>query len=100
MHRKTEYFGQIVLDTDLLSMGQYAMVGLAKLAAGVLGTNTIVNGFTCTPTTPASLNVLVTPGEVYQIENLEQSTWGAPGLSTDTHNILKQGYILDPATFG
>jgi hypothetical protein len=98
MDRQTVYAGQIVLETDQLRQSQNAMVALAKLAAAVLGQTTIVNGFTCTPTTPASLNVLVTAGEVYQLENLEQSSWST--LSTDTHTILKQGIVLDPTTFG
>ena len=98
MDRQTVYAGQIPLETDILHAGQYAMVGLAKFAAGVLGTSTIVNGFTCTPTGPASLNVIVTAGEIYQLENLEQSSWSS--LGTDTHTILKQGIVLDPTTFG
>jgi microcystin-dependent protein len=98
MDRQTIYAGQIPLETDQLKQSQNAMVGLAKLSAAVLGTSTIVNGFTVTPTVPASLNVIVTPGEVYQLENLEQSAWSS--LGTDTHTILKQGIILDPVTFG
>lgn len=98
MDRATIYPGQIPLETDQLKQSQNTMVGLAKLAAAVLGQTTIVNGFTCTPTTPASLNVVVTPGEIYQIENLEQSSWSS--LPADTHTILKQGVILDAATFG
>jgi hypothetical protein len=98
MDRLTNYFGQVPLETDLLKTNQNAMVGLAKFSAGVLGATTIVNGFTCTPTTPASLNVLLTAGEVYQVENLEASTWSS--LTTDTHSIVKQGLLLDPLTFG
>jgi hypothetical protein len=98
MDRQTIYAGQIPLETDQLKQGQNTMVGLAKLSAAVLGTSTIVNGFTVTPTAPASLNVIVTPGEVYQLENLEQAAWSS--LSPDTHTILKQGVLLDPATFG
>jgi hypothetical protein len=97
--RSTIYFGQVPLETDLLRAEQNAMVALAKLAVGTIsGTNTAVNGFTCTPTGPASLNVIVTAGEIYQFENLEQSNWSS--LTADTHTILKQGILLDPLTFG
>jgi hypothetical protein len=92
MDRQTVYFGQLARETDLLLAQQNTMVALAKLSGAVLGLTTIVNGFTCTPTGPASLNVLLTPGEVYQLENIEQSTWSS--LSTNTNTILKQGVIL------
>ncbi|SHG92374.1 hypothetical protein [Bradyrhizobium erythrophlei] len=98
MDRQTIYAGQIPLETDQLKQSQNAMVGLAKLASAVLGSTTIVNAFTVTPTVPASLNVIVTPGEIYQLENLEASAWSS--LSPDTHTILKQGVILDPVTLG
>lgn len=99
MDRLTNYFGQIPLETDLLHTNQNTMVALAKFCAGVLGTSTIVNAFTCTPTTPASLNVLVTPGDIYALANLEATTWSS--LPADTaHSIVKQGILLDPATLG
>jgi hypothetical protein len=75
------------------------MVALAKLASAVLGTTTIVNGFTCTPTTPASLNVLPTAGEVYQLENLEATAWSSLSANT-AYSILKQGIQLSQQTFG
>jgi hypothetical protein len=75
------------------------MVALAKLSAGILGQATFANGFTCTPTGPASLNVLLTPGEIYQMENLEQTVWSS--LPADlVHSILKQGILLNAIQFG
>lgn len=98
MDRQTIYFGQIPLETDLLHAEQNAVVALAKLAAGVFGTSPVVNGFTCTPTAPASLSVLLTAGEIYQVANLEATAWSS--LPADTaHSILKQGILLDPLTF-
>lgn len=96
--RKTIYFGQEPLETDLLGAQQYGMVGLAYLSQSVFGTNTLVDGFTCTPTTPtASLNVVLSAGNIYQLENLEQTTWSS--LAADTvHTIMKQGILLDPVT--
>lgn len=98
MDRQTIYFGQLAQETDQLKQSQNAMVSLAKLGAAVLGATTIVNGFGVIPTTPASLSVNVTPGEIYQLENLEQSIWSS--LPADTHTILKQGILLDAATLG
>jgi hypothetical protein len=99
MDRVTVYQGQIPLETDILHTGQNTMVALAKLCAGVLGTPTIANNFQCTPTVPATLNVIITPGEIYQIENLEVSNWSS--LPADVaHSIVKQGILQDPVTLG
>ena len=99
MDRQTVYAGQLTQDTDVLLAQRNAMVGLAKLSAAVLGQTSIVNGFAVTPTTPASLNIVVGAGEIYQMENIEQSAWGS--LPSDlAHSILKQGILLDPVTFG
>ena len=99
MDRQTTYIGAVPSAKDVANLGQFTMTALAKLSAGVLGTNTAVNGFTCIPTTPASLAVSLTAGEIYQIENLEQSA--SSTLAADsTHTILKQGIMLDAVTIG
>lgn len=98
MDRQTAYFGALSRETDVLQPQQFAMIALANLASGVLGNGTLVDAFTCTPTIPASLSVILTPGQIYQLENLEQSTWSS--LPADiVHSIVKQGIMLDPATF-
>src|ERR1035437_7822832 len=99
MDRQTTYSGQLARTLDILLGGQNTMVGLAKLSEAVLGPSPVVNGFTCTPTTPASLNVILTPGQVYQLKNLEATTWSAVAADT-AHSVLKQGILLDPATLG
>lgn len=99
MDRVINYYGAIPQETDLLKTNQNAMVAFAYMAQAFLGTATAVDGFTCTPTTPSSLNVLVTPGQIYQIEDLEQTV--VSSLPADTaHTILKQGIMLDAQTFG
>lgn len=99
MDRQTVYFAQLARETDILQLQQNTMASLAKLCSGVLGPFTAVNAFTCTPTVPASLNVIVTTGEIYQMENLEQTAWSSLDQDT-THVILKQGILLDPVTLG
>ncbi|VTZ52183.1 hypothetical protein MPC4_70071 [Methylocella tundrae] len=97
MHRVITYAGAVPSSKDVLNLGQFTMTALAKFVAGVLGTNTIVNGFTCSPTTVASLAVVLGAGEIYQLENLEQTALSA--LPADTaHTIMKQGILLDPVT--
>lgn len=105
MDRQTVYRGQIVYETDLLSSARYAYEGLGLLALDMLGASTLVSGLACTPTGPASLAVVVGIGRVYELENLEQTAWGAVGgvggLAADTsanHQILKQGLLRDPVT--
>lgn len=94
MDRPVTYFGQVPRSLDVLNVGQDAMVALAKLSEALLGTAVAIAGFACTATTPASLNLVVGPGQIYEIENLEATT--VSGLQVDTHQILKQGINLDP----
>lgn len=97
MDRQTVYPGQIPLETDLLNTNKFAMVGLAKLAAAMLGTATVVSGLACVPTGPASLQVVVNPGEMYSLVATDATAYSSLAADT-THNILKQGISLDAVT--
>ena len=94
MDRTIVYGTAVPRSIDLLSTGQSAMVGLAKIAASMLGTGPFVDEFTCTATAPASLTVNLGPGQIYQQQALEATAVSA--LPADTHIILKQGVLLDP----
>jgi hypothetical protein len=96
MDRQIVYPGQIPLETDLLNSNKFAMVAVAKLAAAMFGTSTIVNGLACVPTGPASLQVVVNPGEMYSLVATDATAYSS--LSADAHNILKQGISLDAVT--
>lgn len=97
MDRAFAYSGAIPLDTDLLSTNKDSYIGLAKLSAAILGlSNTFVNSATCTPSSPASLNVIVSACEIYAVEQIDPNAYG--DLGTDTHNILKQGVNLNTTT--
>ncbi len=97
MDRQIVYPGQILPETTLLQMTKDAMIGSAKLAAAVLGTSTIANGFAVTPTGPASLQVVVAPGEMYALTNIDSLAFSTLPADT-THSILKQGILLDGVT--
>lgn len=97
MDRKMIYPGQIPLETDLLDTNRFALIGLGKLAAAVLGTTTLVNGLACTPTAPASMQVQVAPGEIYSLQNLDGTAYSSLAADT-THQVLKQGLMMDAAT--
>ncbi len=97
MDRQIVYPGQILPETTLLQMAKDAMIGSAKLAAAMLGTSTIANGFAVTPTGPASLQVVVSPGEIYALANIDSLAFSTLPADT-THSILKQGILLDGVT--
>jgi hypothetical protein len=94
LHRVIVEPGQVPLETDILKSNRYPMVALAKLSAAVFGSSTLANGLAVTATSPASMQVNVAPGEIYQLANLDATGYGS--LSADTtHSILKQGISLD-----
>jgi hypothetical protein len=91
------YPGEIPLETDILSSERNAMIALGKLATAMLGVGPIVNGLACVPTSPASLQVKVQAGEVYQLANIDSSAYSSLVADT-THTMLKQGINLDDTT--
>ena len=96
MHRPLIATGETPRSADFLFASRAAYVGLAKLAAAVLGTSTIVNGLPCTPGT--GLAVSIGPGEIYSLLALDTAAYGT--LPADAHNVLKQGVLGDPAALG
>ncbi|KAF1004367.1 MAG: hypothetical protein GAK28_04074 [Luteibacter sp.] len=97
MDRKIVYPGQIPLETDLLGTNQSVMVALGKLTGAIFGTGGAVNGLTVGPNAPAALNVVVAPGEIYQLVNLEATAYSS--LPADiAHQLVKQGILLDATT--
>lgn len=97
MDRQIVYPGAIPLETDLLNTNKYAMIGLSKLAAAILGVSTFLNGLACTPNSPADLTVKVAPGEIYSLQNIDGTAYSSLAADT-THAILKQGISLDQLT--
>lgn len=97
MDRQIVYPGQIPLETDLLNTNRNTLVALAMLVQDVLGSASLVSGFTCIPTAPASLAVQVTPGRFYSLQNLDGTAYSS--LAADTaHQVMKQGILLDAVT--
>jgi len=98
MDRQIVYPGAIPLETDLLNTNKYAMIGIAKLASAILGSNTYVHGLACTPSSPASMTVNVAPGQIYSLQNIDGTAYSSLPADT-THSILKQGISLDTTAF-
>jgi hypothetical protein len=97
MDRQTEYAGQILPETVLLQIAKDSMIGLAKLSSAMFGTSNIANGFAVTPTGPASLQVVVAPGEIYSLTSIDATAYSSLPADT-THSIMKQGILLDGLT--
>ena len=94
MDRPVIYTGEQGRSTDFLFGMRSAMVGLAKLSSALLGVNTLARGLACTPTSPASMQVNVGPGELYALANIDGTAYGTLPADT-THQVLKQGILLD-----
>jgi hypothetical protein len=100
------YDGEIPQTTDILNTNKFGMVGQAMLNQAILGSNVAVAGLACTPTGPASLQVVVGPGSVYATDEADATAYG--DLGTDTTVIYKQGIryaggnltITPPSTSG
>ena len=97
MDRPIIYPGQVPLETDLLRTNRFAMIALAMLSQDLVGTSTQVSGFTCVPTAPATMAVQVTPGRIYSLQNLDSTAYSSLAADT-THQVVKQGILLDAAT--
>lgn len=97
MDRVIVYPGQIPLDTDILKSEKNTLIGLSKLAHALLGDGPWLKGLGCVPTAPASLQVQVNPGQIYQLANLDATAYGSLAADT-THQLLKQGVLLDAVT--
>lgn len=94
MDRRTVQPGQIPLDTDLLETNRFAMVGLGKLIEAVFGASSLLHGFACAATAPASMEVKVGAGQVFSLQNIDATPYGS--LAADViHQIVKQGLSLD-----
>lgn len=95
MDRQIFYTAQILNETDLLQTEKNAMMGIAKLSEALFGTNTTISGLDCNPTSPPSLQVQIGAGQMYQVLSADATAYA--GLPIDTHQVMQQGVLLDPA---
>lgn len=98
MDRNIVYPSSIPLDTDILSINRNTMVGLGFLVQAVLGTNTVVDGLACQPTSPASLGVTIGPGSITQLGPVDSLAYGS--LAADLgDSLMKMGINVGSTTF-
>ncbi|PRF55312.1 hypothetical protein C6Q11_05165 [Burkholderia multivorans] len=98
MDRQTVYAGQVPLETDLLNTNRNVLVAIGKMLGDMLGTSTFATGLGCVATSPASMNVQVQPGQLYSLQNLDNTAYSSLAADT-THQIVKQGIMLDAQSF-
>lgn len=98
---------QIIVD-DFLNQRVADMIALGKLVSALIGTQTAVEGLSCTPTSPASMDVQVAPGQIFFLEAVDTTTYGdlsptanilGHNVAANAANIMKQGLILSETTF-
>lgn len=97
MDRVISNVGESIYEWMFTKPDQNKMTALGKMAAVLFGTATLANGLACVPTGPASMQVVINPGEIYSLANLEASVCGTLPQDT-THQIVKQGILLDALT--
>lgn len=88
------YPGEIMQDYHILYDNKYPYVSIAKLAGAIIGNTQIVNGFACSATVPAGMTLNIAPGEIYSLQNIDNTEYGTIALD-QTHEIVKQGIILN-----
>jgi hypothetical protein len=98
MDRNIVYPGSIPLDTDILGLSRNAMVGIGALTAAVLGSNVVVDGLACTPTSPASLSVNVAPGSITQLSPVDANAYGSLAANV-AEQLVKTGINLQSTSF-
>jgi hypothetical protein len=98
MDRNLIYPGSIPLDTDLLSLNLNVMIALGWLAQAVLGTDPVVDGLACIPTSPSSMTVTIGPGMISQFSVIDVLSYGSlPADTTDP--LLKIGVNIVSTNF-
>jgi hypothetical protein len=98
MDRVIVYPGGIPLDTDLLAINRNTMIALGYLAQMVLGSNTVVDGLSCTATAPSSMTISVSPGSITQMSVIDASAYGSLAADT-TDPLVKIGINVNPIQF-
>ncbi len=97
MDRSIIYPSEQGRSTDILFGQRSALIGLSKLSEALFGTGTFVTGLTVGPNSPAALNVVVQPGQIFMEALVDATAYGI--LPADpAHSILKQGLLMDALT--
>jgi hypothetical protein len=97
MDRQIVYPGAIPLETDLLNTNKFAMIGLAKLASAILGTDTCMQGLSCKPAIMPPMDIVIGEGQIYSLQNADGTPYSS--LAENKMAVLKQGLKVSLETF-
>lgn len=96
MDRVMVYDGALPQTTDILNTNKFGLVAQAYQNRALLGSNTVVAGLACLPTSPTpDLHVSVGVGSIYQMDPTDAAAYA--DLGVDNNTIMKQGILASPA---
>lgn len=101
MDRRIVYQTEVPYDVDILWSQKNSYRSVGQLIDTILGNSTELNGFNCTPSTPAALSVIVEPGQIYSEEITDSIAYGSSpsaGIPSDSRLLMKQAQLLDAVT--
>jgi hypothetical protein len=91
--------GQVPLDTDWLNPQRATEIAIGFALKAAFGTGTVVDGLACTPTSPASMQVVIGPGSIIYNTTVDTLTTGFGSLAVDNSTALvKIGINTAPTT--
>lgn len=100
--RPITYATQLGISLAEMEAAKQIMLDQGFLAQAILGTTTQLDGFTCTPNSPADLTVNVSSGSIFKYQNVDDTAFGQlpSQIPADTtHQIVKYATKLDITSF-
>ena len=94
--RTIVHAGALPQDTDLLSTQKSIQATFGQVIQALLGTSTVVDGFTCIPSSPAALTVQVTAGNLFQLVVADSASFGS--LASDSTSVMKAAALTATQT--
>lgn len=96
MDRQITHTGALIPNATLLGGEKAKLFALGHALDAILGGATSVGGLSCTPTSPASLQVVIGTGSIMTKTAADTIAFG--DLGTDSTPVVKQGLLLQPLT--
>jgi len=93
MNRQIVYPNELLLDTDYGYQVLNSYIASSKIIEAVFGSTQQFTGLACVPTAPASLNVLIQPGQIFKLAAIDTSAYGS--IPANPIEIVKQAIMLE-----
>ncbi|MCB8881722.1 hypothetical protein ACELLULO517_15850 [Acidisoma cellulosilytica] len=95
MDRTITYVGAVPSVRDQLNPQRSTMIALGYILQMMLGTETVVDGFACTPAA-SGVGITLAPGTITQFTVVDQSSFGT--LTADSDPLVKMGVNTESTT--